>query len=93
MVHINIAELPQEKDIKYFGLHLDRRITWHKHIFAQRKRLGIALSKMYWLLGRTSKLSKSNKLLIYEMILQPNWTYALQLWGTASTSEIEILEL
>jgi hypothetical protein len=38
---------------------------------------------MYWLLGHKSKLSKSNKLI---------WTYGMQLWGMASTSNIEILE-
>jgi hypothetical protein len=47
---------------------------------------------MYWLLGRKSKLSTSNKLLIYKTILKPIWTYGIQLWGTASTSDIEILE-
>jgi hypothetical protein len=33
-----------------------------KHIFANLKQLGITLTKMYWLLGRKSKLSTSNKL-------------------------------
>jgi hypothetical protein len=47
---------------------------------------------MYWLLGRKSKLSTSIKLLIYKTILKPIWTYGIQLWGTASTSNIEILE-
>jgi hypothetical protein len=47
---------------------------------------------MYWLLGRKSKLSTSNKLLIYKTILKPIWTYGIQLWGTASTSSTEILE-
>jgi hypothetical protein len=84
---------PQEEDVKYVGLHLDRRLTWHKHIFAKRKQLGITLTKMYWLLGRKSKLSTSNKLLIYEYktILKPIWTYGIQLCGRASTSNIEIL--
>jgi hypothetical protein len=63
------VQLPQEEDAKYLGLHLDRRLTWHKHIFAKRKQLGITLTNLYWLLGRKSKLS------------------------TASTSNIEILEL
>jgi hypothetical protein len=54
--------------------------------------LGIALTKMYWLLGRKPKLSTSNKLLIYKTILKPIWTYGIQLWGTASTSNIDILE-
>jgi hypothetical protein len=47
---------------------------------------------MHWLLGRQSKLSTANKLLLYKTILKPIWTYGVQLWGTASTSNIEILE-
>jgi hypothetical protein len=47
---------------------------------------------MHWLLGRKSKLSTSNKLFLYKTILKPIWTYGIQLWGTASTSNVEILE-
>jgi hypothetical protein len=34
----------------------------------------------------------SNKLLLYKVILKPIWTYGIQLWGSAFTSNIEILE-
>jgi hypothetical protein len=47
---------------------------------------------MYRLLGRKSKLSTSNKRIIYKTTYKPIWTYGIQLWGTASTSNIEILE-
>jgi hypothetical protein len=47
---------------------------------------------MHWLLGRKSKLSTTNKLLMYKTILKLIWTYGIQLWGNASTSNIEILE-
>jgi hypothetical protein len=47
---------------------------------------------MYWLLGSSSRLSLPNKLLLYKTILKPIWTYGIQLWGTASTANIEILE-
>jgi hypothetical protein len=47
---------------------------------------------MHWLLGRKSRLSLSNKILLYKTILKPIWTYGIQLWGTASTSNVEILE-
>jgi hypothetical protein len=63
-VHIYNEQLPQAEEVKYLGLHLDRRLTWHKHIFAKRKHLGIALTKLYWLLVRKSRLSVSNKLLL-----------------------------
>jgi hypothetical protein len=32
LVIINKVQLPQEEDIKNLGLHLDRRLAWHKHI-------------------------------------------------------------
>jgi hypothetical protein len=47
---------------------------------------------MYWLLGHKSKLSIINKVLVYKRILKPLWTYGIQLWGSASISNIEILE-
>jgi hypothetical protein len=49
-------------------------------------------SKMYWLLGRKSKFSISNKLLAYKVILKHVWAYGIQLWGSAFISNIEILE-
>jgi hypothetical protein len=88
---INNVQLPQE-DVKYLARHFDRRLTWHKHIFAKLKQLGITLTKMCWLLGRKSKLSAINKLLIYKTIFKPIWTYRIQLWGTNSTSDIQILD-
>jgi hypothetical protein len=86
-VHINDVQIPQENHVKYLGLYLDRRLTWHTHIFYKRKQLGISLTKMYWLLERKSKLSTSNKVLIYKAILKPIWTSCIQLWGTASNSK------
>jgi hypothetical protein len=72
--HINDVQLSQV-DVKYLGLHLDRRLTWHKQIYGKRKQLGITLTRMYWLLGRKSEVSTSNKLLIYKTILKPIRTY------------------
>jgi hypothetical protein len=91
-VKINDVQLPQSDEVKYLRLHLDRRLTWHKHIFTKRKQLGLTLTKMHWLLGRKSQLFTANKLLLYKTILKPIWIYSIQLWGTASTCNIEILE-
>jgi hypothetical protein len=64
LVHINNVKLPQEDNIKYLNLHLDRKVAWRKHILTKRKQLGTTLTKMHWLLVRKSKLPISNKLLI-----------------------------
>jgi len=47
---------------------------------------------MYWITGRKSKLSLKNKLLLYKTTLKPILTYGIPLWGTASNSNIEILQ-
>jgi hypothetical protein len=91
-VHIKNVQLPQTEEVKYLGLHFDTRLSWHKYNFTKLKQLGSAFTKMYWLLGRKSKLSINDKLLIYKTILKPIWTYAIQLWRTTSASNIEILE-
>jgi hypothetical protein len=86
-VHMNTVQLPCADHVKYLGLLLDRKLTWHHHIFTKRKQPGLTLTKMYWLLGRRSQLSLRNK-----TILEPIWTQGIHLWGTASTSNLEILD-
>jgi hypothetical protein len=47
---------------------------------------------MYWLLGRKSKLSLPNKILLYKTMLKPIWSYGLQLWGCAKPTSLNIIE-
>ena len=56
------------------------------------KQLGLLLKRMYWILGRKSELSLVSKVLFYKTILKPIWTYGIPLWGSASHSNIEILQ-
>ena len=48
--------------------------------------------KLYWIIGRISQLSPVNQLHFYKAILKPIWTYGVQLRGTASDSNLKILE-
>jgi len=91
-VIINNITLHQSDEVKYLGIYLDRRLTWRKHIFMKRKQLGLQLRNLYWLVGKSSKLSFDNKILIYKSILKPVWTYGIQLWGTAAESNLDIIQ-
>lgn len=84
--------IPSSNYVKYLGLHIDRRLNWKKHIQSKRQHLNIKTKKMYWLLGSNSQLSLTNKLILYKTILKPVWTYGIELWGTASNSNVEILQ-
>ncbi|CAB3261126.1 unnamed protein product [Arctia plantaginis] len=84
--------LPQKNVVKYLGMHIDRRLTWREHIKTKRDQAKRKLKDMHWLIGRQWSLSLENKLLIYKSILKPIWTYGIALWGSASHSNIEILQ-
>ena len=71
---------------------LDRRLTWKKHISEKSKQLKEKLRKFYWFTGRRSNLSTQNKIALYKAVIKPVWTYGIQLWGTASNSNIAILQ-
>jgi hypothetical protein len=61
-------------------------------LITKRKQLDLKLRNLYWIIDRKSQLSLENKLLVYKVILKPVWTYGIQLWGTASNSNLGILE-
>lgn len=89
---LNGCVIPSADSVKYLGLTLDKKLNWKKHITSKRQQLNVKTKRMYWLLGSKSKLSLNNKLILYKTILKPIWTYGIQLWGTASNSNIEILQ-
>jgi hypothetical protein len=89
---MNNVLISMQPDVKYLGLHLDQRLTWRTHIKTKRHHLNLKLRGMYWLLGRRSKLSLQNKLLFYECVLKPVWTYGTQLWGCAKPSHTQIIQ-
>lgn len=89
---LNGNSIPTRQNVKYLGLHLDQRLTWKKHIEAKRKQLDMKVRKMYWLIGKRSKLTIQNKLLLYKIALKPIWTYGIQLWGCAKPSVINSIQ-
>lgn len=91
-VSLNDIKIPKVSDVKYLGMHLDSKLNWAKHIQTKCSQLKIKKAKMYWLIGRKSKLSIENKALLYKAILKPIWTYGIQLWGTASATNIKKIQ-
>lgn len=51
-VKFNNLTLPDNNSVRYLGIHLDKKFTWHKHIFEKRKQLGLKLIKLYWFINQ-----------------------------------------
>ena len=69
---------------------LDRRLKRKQHITDKSKQLKDKPKKI--LLSHWLSFQPKNKITLYKTIIKPVWTYGIQLWGTASNSNIEILQ-
>lgn len=58
--------------------------------YTKPKQLGLQLKKL--LVRHTTELIIKIKLLLYNYILKTVWTYGIELWRSASKSNIEILQ-
>ncbi|KAH8335008.1 hypothetical protein KR067_003611, partial [Drosophila pandora] len=83
---LNNTLLPQANEVTYLGVHLDRRLTWSRHIEAKRTHLKLKASSLHWLINARSPLCLEYKVLLYNSVLKPIWMYGSQLWGNASNS-------
>lgn len=91
-VTLNNIALTEVDSVKYLGFHMDKRLTWKTHIWCKRQQMDLKVRKLNWLLGKKSKLSLTNKLTLYKVMIKPIWTYGIQLWGTASKSNLAIIQ-
>ena len=76
--------------VKCLVFTFDKRLTWSTHIKLKRKTVNSRLHLLKPLLK--SKLSLSNKFIIYKSIIRPVWTYGIQLWGSARASNTKTLQ-
>ena len=91
-IHINHQAVPYENTAKYLGMTLDAKLRWKPHVKKNQKELTPKYRKMYWLMGRYSALSVYNKLMLYQQVLKPVWTYGIQLCGCTGQSNGNIIQ-
>lgn len=91
-IFINQKVIPYSNNAKYLGMTLDSKLKWKEHIKKKKEELNLKYRKLYWLIGRNSQLSISNKILLYKQILKPVWTYGIQLWGCTSKSTAKTIQ-
>ena len=72
---------------------LNARLNWKEHIKKKQTELNLKYKKLKWIIGRNSKVTTANKLLIYNQIIKPVWTYGSQLWGCAAKTHVETIQL
>ncbi|GBN13709.1 putative RNA-directed DNA polymerase from transposon X-element, partial [Araneus ventricosus] len=84
--------IPWRDETKYLGVMLDKRLTYKTHVDEVRNKVTAVNIKLYYVMGKNSKLSLRNKLLLYKTLLRPIMSYASPVWGAAAKTHINKLE-
>jgi Leu/Phe-tRNA-protein transferase len=71
---------------------VEAKLRWKEHIKEKRDEFNIKFRKMYWSLGRNSKLSVQYILTLYKQVIHPVLSYGIQLWGCVSGSNIQVIQ-
>jgi hypothetical protein len=90
---INNKAIPWAPQVKYLGLIMDSKLTWSKHIKHISNKTNIAISILYPLINRHSKLSSHNKLTIYKSIIRPIISYGCPAWTTLANTHSHKLQI
>lgn len=85
-VSLNGIQIPWSTSTKYLGIHLDHKMNSIKHLTKKLKQVDLKVKEMQWLIGRRSKLSLENNILLYKTIIKLIWVYDIKLWDCASKS-------
>jgi len=89
---MNNKSIPYSQTAKYLGMTLNTKLRWKVRVKEKREELGLKYKHMYWLMGRRSALSTHNNLVLYKQILNPVWTFGLQLWECTKPSNTAIIQ-
>lgn len=84
--------IPWRDDVKYLGVKLDKRLNFHAHVDYALSKGRMIAGHLNPILGRRSKMSIRNKLLIYKTIVRPAITYGSPAWGHATDPHLRKLQ-
>ncbi len=80
-LRIDGAPLPWKEKVRFLGVHLDRRLNLRAHLTAIKKNARAAMSVLYPLINRRSKLSSNMKVRMANAYIRPILTYAAPAWA------------
>ena len=85
--------IPWDTSIKYLGLHFDKKLNWEEHIQKTSIKTHQILAQLYSLLNRSSRLSLTNKIMMYKSIIRPAITYGCEIWGSCTKTRLNRIQV
>ena len=87
-VTMNDIVIEEAKTVKFLGVILNKKLTWHDHkLYVQRK-----VSKCLGILYNSKKvMTEKETIMMYKTFIQSNFLYAIEVWGHTVNHDLDIL--
>lgn len=92
-IMVGSDEIPWSVDVKYLGMKLDTKLTYKKHTDYAISKCEDLIKVLYPLIGRKSKLSLRNKLILYKVAFRSVLSYASPCWKNCAATHRSKLQL
>lgn len=90
---LNNSEIQFSENIKYLGIHLDKKLNFGIHIQKTCEKAITCSRILYPFLAPNSKLSFDNKMLIYNQVIRSIITYGSPIWFNAANTHLKKLQI
>lgn len=92
-ISVEGLNIPWENTLKYLGIILDKNVTFSPHINYLIQKCSNNIRILYPFINRKSRLSKTNKLIIYKTIFRQLLTFGAPIWRNCAKSHISRLQI
>jgi hypothetical protein len=75
---------------KYLRMTLDAKLPWKLHVKKKGEELDLKYRSTYWIIGQSAM--STHKMVLYKQIMNPLWTYGIQVWGCTKRSNIAVIQ-
>ena len=79
VLSVDGTDVPWSDSVKYLGMILDKRLTYRHHVQHLIERSEKAMKCLYPLINRRSRVNVPNKLLLFNTMYRPTFTYGAPL--------------
>lgn len=89
----NGIEIDWANEVKYLGLHLDKKLLFNVHIERSIEKNQKIFRMLYSILNRKSKMAIEHKMLIYKSILLPALMYGSPIWSQCAATHTKKVQV
>lgn len=89
----NNTQIHFSNNVKYLGVHLDKKLNFSHHIKSVCEKAIICSRSLYPFLARKSKLSTKNKMILYTQVIRSIITYGCPIWCKAAKTHLKKLQI